>query len=66
MENFSFTLTEAEANIIIAALVKQPFEVVANLIQKLQTQASNQQKSKEIMNAAATVANYQQKEMDNG
>jgi hypothetical protein len=57
MENFSFTLTEAEANIIIAALAKQPFEVVANLIQKLQTQASNQQKNKEIMNAAAAQAN---------
>lgn len=66
MESFSFTVTEAEANIIIAALAKQPFEVVVSLIQKLQAQASNQQKSKEIMNAAATVANYQQKEMDNG
>jgi hypothetical protein len=57
MENFSFTLTEQEANVIIASLAKQPYEVVANLIQKLQVQASNQQKNKEIMNAAAAVAN---------
>jgi hypothetical protein len=56
MENFSFTLTEQEANVIIASLAKQPYEVVANLIQKLQVQASNQQKNKEIMNAAAAVA----------
>jgi hypothetical protein len=57
MERFSFTVTEAEANLIIASLAKQPYEVVASLIRELQVQASNQQKNKEIMNAAAAVAN---------
>ncbi len=57
MERFSFTITEAEANLIIAALAKQPYEVVVNLIMELQVQASNQQKNKEIMNAAAAAAN---------
>lgn len=57
MERFSFTITEAEANLIIASLAKQPYEIVANLIRELQVQASNQQKNKEIMNAAAAVAN---------
>lgn len=57
MERFSFTVTEAEANLIVAALAKQPYEVVVNLIKELQVQASNQQKNKEIMNAAAAAAN---------
>jgi hypothetical protein len=56
MENFSFTITEQEANIIIGALAKQPFEVVANLIQKLQVQATKQQNEKQIMNSAAEIA----------
>lgn len=57
MERFSFTVTEAEANLIIAALAKQPYEIVVNLIKELQVQAANQQKNKEIMNAAAAAAN---------
>lgn len=61
MERFSFTVTEAEANLIIASLAKQPYEVVANLIMELQVQASNQQKNKEIMNAAAAAANLSPK-----
>lgn len=61
MERFSFTITEAEANLIIASLAKQPYEVVVNLIMELQVQASNQQKNKEIMNAAAAAANLSPK-----
>lgn len=39
---FSFKVTEAEANIIVAALAKQPFEIVVGLIGKLQQQAGEQ------------------------
>lgn len=53
MEEYSFSMTEAEANIIIGALVKQPFEVVAHLIQKLQLQAEKQRKNKELMEVVA-------------
>jgi hypothetical protein len=53
METYSFVLTEQDANIIIGALAKQPFEVVVNLIQKLQTQAEKQRNAKEIMEVAA-------------
>ena len=31
-----FELTDQEANLVMAALAKQPFEVVAGLIQKIQ------------------------------
>lgn len=39
---YKFTVTDAEANLLIAALAKQPFEAVAGLIQKLQLQAQGQ------------------------
>jgi hypothetical protein len=51
METYSFVLTEQDANIIIGALAKQPFEVVANLIQKLQSQATKQSNDKKLMDA---------------
>lgn len=38
----SFTLTEAEANLIVQALAVQPYQMVAVLIQKLQQQAAQQ------------------------
>ena len=37
-----FEVTVDEANVIIAALAKQPFEAVAALIQKLQAQGKAQ------------------------
>lgn len=49
MEEYSFSVTEAEANVIIGALVKQPFEVVVHIIQKLQAQAEKQRKNRELM-----------------
>lgn len=53
MEEYSFSMTEAEANIIIGALVKQPFEVVVHLIQKLQLQAEKQKKERSTLEALA-------------
>jgi hypothetical protein len=53
MENFSFTVTESEANLIIASLAKQPFEVVASLIQKLQAQATKQNNERKTMSSIA-------------
>jgi uncharacterized membrane-anchored protein len=53
MENYSFVLSEQEASIVIAALAKQPYEVVASIIQKVQAQAAKQQNDKKIMEAAA-------------
>lgn len=37
-----FELTAEEANVVLASLAKQPFEVVAGLIDKLQRQAQTQ------------------------
>jgi hypothetical protein len=37
-----FELTAEEANVVLASLAKQPFEVVAGLIDKLQRQAQPQ------------------------
>jgi hypothetical protein len=42
MKDLTFKITEAEANLLIGALAKQPFEAVAGLIQKLQMQAMEQ------------------------
>ncbi len=53
MENFSFVVSEQEANVIIGALAKLPFEVVAPLIQKLQAQATKQQNDKQLMETVA-------------
>ena len=39
---FQFELTLDEANLVLAALGKQPFEVVAALIQKIREQAEPQ------------------------
>ena len=39
---FQFELTLDEANLVLAALGKQPFEVVVNLIQKIKEQAEPQ------------------------
>lgn len=37
-----FELTDQEANLVMAALAKQPFEMVAGLISKMQQQAQPQ------------------------
>ena len=42
MNNLKFEVSMEEANLLIAALAKQPFETVAGLIQKLQGQAQQQ------------------------
>ena len=42
MNNLNFELTVEEANLVIAALAKMPFEAVANLIPKMQQQAQGQ------------------------
>lgn len=38
----NFKLSTEEANLILAALSKQPFEIVVNLITKIQEQAKTQ------------------------
>jgi hypothetical protein len=42
MNNLNFELTINEANLVIAALAKMPFEAVSNLIPKMQEQAQAQ------------------------
>jgi hypothetical protein len=42
MNTLKFEVSMEEANLLIAALAKQPFETVAGLIQKLQGQAQQQ------------------------
>jgi hypothetical protein len=42
VNNLKFEVSMEEANLLIAALAKQPFETVAGLIQKLQGQAQSQ------------------------
>lgn len=42
VNNLKFEVSVEEANLLIAALAKQPFEAVAGLIQKLQQQAQSQ------------------------
>ncbi|MFZ9767199.1 MAG: hypothetical protein ACO3C4_01745 [Candidatus Limnocylindrus sp.] len=42
MNSLKFELSVEEANLVMAALAKQPFEVVVGLIQKLQKQAGEQ------------------------
>ena len=42
MQNLTFTLTIEEANTILTALSKLPFEAVSGLIPKLQSQAQAQ------------------------
>ena len=40
--NFTFELTDQEANIVLSSLAKQPYEAVAGLIVKIQQQAERQ------------------------
>ena len=42
MENITLELTIEETNFILQALSKHPFESINNLIQKIQTQGSEQ------------------------
>jgi hypothetical protein len=42
MNNIKFDLTIDEANLVLMALAKQPFEQVAGLMNKLQGQAREQ------------------------
>lgn len=39
---FNFNVTEQEANIILNALAKEPFNIVVNVINKVQLQAKEQ------------------------
>ena len=43
-ENMNFTFTEQEAQIILNALCKEPYNQVVGVINNLQTQASEQMK----------------------
>ena len=42
MNTLKFEVSRAAANLLIAALAKQPFETVAGLYQKVQQQAQGQ------------------------
>jgi len=42
MSTLKFEVTIDEGNLLLAALAKQPYEAVANLINKLQQQAQTQ------------------------
>jgi len=42
MKEFTFTLSEANANLMLSALTKMPFEAVVGLITDLQQQAQRQ------------------------
>jgi len=42
MSTLKFEMTTEEANLMMAALAKQPFEMVAGLISKMQQQAQPQ------------------------
>ncbi|MCP4899949.1 MAG: hypothetical protein GY906_23520 [bacterium] len=42
MKTFTFTVTEEQANLILNALGAQPFNVVAPLLEELQSQANAQ------------------------
>lgn len=44
--NFKFELTEQEAQIILNALVKEPYIQVVEVVNKIQEQASKQIKEK--------------------
>lgn len=50
--DFTFKLTEQEANFILNALMKEPYIAVAGLIQKLDQQAFEQRQNAEILKAA--------------
>lgn len=44
---YTFKLTEAEAQTMLNALVKEPYMTVAELVAKIQVQATEQQKAAE-------------------
>ena len=47
MKNFTFTLSEAQANLVLQCLAKQPYEAVAETIGEIQKQAGEQIKAAE-------------------
>jgi len=46
---FNFNLTEQESQIMLNALLKEPYGVVANVVSKIQQQAFEQRNKKEIV-----------------
>lgn len=44
---FTFKLTEQEAQIMLNALTKEPYGLVVNVINKIQQQATEQRQEKE-------------------
>jgi len=57
--NLKFEVTMEEGNLLIAALAKQPFEVVAGVINKLQQQARDQMQPPPETSREASKANSQ-------
>lgn len=53
MKEFTLTLTPAEVNLIGSLLVKQPYEQVASLVDKINTQLTEQQPSEKPPEPAA-------------
>lgn len=47
--NFNLILTEQEAQIVLNALVKEPYGVVADVINNIQQQAFEQRKEQDII-----------------
>lgn len=54
MENLTFTMTVAEANILVSALGNMPYAQVADIIKKMQEQAQAQVDSVKIPQTAET------------
>ncbi len=48
MKTYTFTLTEAQANIALQSMAKQPYEAVAETIAEMQKQAAEQNTPKPI------------------
>lgn len=46
MKTYTFVLTEAQANIALQSMAKQPYEAVAETIAEMQRQAASQEASK--------------------
>lgn len=47
MKNFTLTLSEAQTNLVLKCLAKQPYEAVAETIGEIQKQAGEQIKAAE-------------------
>lgn len=47
MKTYKFTLSEAQANLVLHCLAKQPYEAVAETIAEIQKQAGEQIKAAE-------------------